>query len=55
MNYGKQARQPVVQATKKGREGQHARAHHLLRCGWRAVQDKADKAALPGVFISMYN
>ena len=44
--YGKQARQPVVQATKKGRTGQHPRTHYLLRRGWRAVQDKADKATL---------
>ena len=47
MNYGKQARQPVVPVTEEGREGQHARAHHLLRHGRRAVRDKADKAAVP--------
>ena len=47
--YGKQARQPVVQATKKGRTGQYPRTRYLLRRGWRAVRDKADKAAVPGV------
>lgn len=44
--YGKQARQPVVQATKKGRTGQYPQTRYLLRRGWRAVQDKADKATL---------
>ena len=45
--YGKQARQPVVQATKKGRTGQYPRTRYLLRRGWRAVQDKADNTAVP--------